>query len=229
MLLYFHNPSANPFIEDLLAFRYADTVLINDRFGYNRKGYTHRLKIRSEWLAFPTQSQKVKGQILSNKLKYDQKFAYNLRQELVNHYGKETYFDYYLAEVEALIIDTLRMEKSLIYAVWDIANNLMKLAEWPLCPQIEWISHVTEDKELETKEISTLPILQSYQVIEILHDHKSRNVQRQSDKTTKLNSSIENFLSKKFNLSLSDGLFDLLFKYGGYHNLTPWPNKSTIL
>lgn len=229
MLLYFHNPSANPYLADLLAFRYADEVLFNDCFGYNRKSASHRLKIGSEWLAFPTQQEKVKGEPLNVRCTYDQKFAYSLSQRLVFHYGKETHFDHFIAEVESLIIDTLHEEKTLVEAVWTITKNLMELAEWPYCIDIQRAYSLNQEAKLENIDVANLPKYASNNSLQVLHDYKSRNVQRQSDKAVELSDSLDLFLKKNLRLSLSDNLLDLLFKHGAYHNLNEWPDQSAVL
>lgn len=229
MILYFHNPNPNPYLIDLLSFRYADIVVVNDKFQYNRKSAAHRAKIGNEWLALPTKDI-VKNRLIADiQVSFTEKFAYSLQQKLAFHYNKKTHFDYFKAEVEASILQAVQNSSSMLRTSLDICRDLLAFVEWPITAPIHYVSELNEMDQFESLDISELNVGFNMTIDGILHDYQSRNYQRQSQLSRSFKPDVLSLIINQLKLPEDATLLDLLFQYGAYHNLLDWPSKAEIL
>lgn len=219
MTIFISHPNPVPVFYDLIAMHLCDEFWETTRLRYNRKSATHRFMVGTEWVKMPI-SADPKGKYLHEiKLDIDDKYLFDLRQKLQNHYGKLTYFDHYVEEVLAVFEESVSQKNNLLAASTHFSTALFKLLEWPLKKPNQDISltlNNQEDASSVDLGLHLEPILED-DLFTVMHPFQSKSYQRQSEIAITLLDEIINNFETISGVKHNQNLFYLLFKWGGYH------------
>lgn len=189
------------------------------RLMYNRKSATHRFMVGSEWVKMPISVDPKCKYLHEIKLDMDDKYLADLRQKLQNHYGKLTYFDYYVEEVLARFEESVSHTTNLLAASRHFSKALFKLLEWPLKKPKQDISQTLDNQE-DASSVDLGLHLESILVdnlFTVMHPFQSKSYQRQSEIAMPLPNEIIQSYELISGVKRNQNLFYLLFKWGGYH------------
>ncbi|MTI87190.1 MAG: WbqC family protein [Balneolaceae bacterium] len=202
-------PQFAPNLYDLAAMLRADQVLLQDVETWSRKSRCHRAKIRivqgTQWINLPIKTEDKGLPVNEVRINHDEDWLEPFQNALNYNYRNSVYYDFYEAEISALLNEAKQFDKLLDFDQF-FFDHLLRYLEldipYKLTSQIEGYDP-NPDRLMENLGANVL-----------FQEHKAKNYQRQSPQTLPALTNHPVYRQHFEGFEPGCCVLDLLFQYG---------------